>query len=127
FFGELRISGSHLASIEMVVRGDADVAAVDAVTHALLVQHAPKTLSNTRVLGYSRQAPGLPYITARDMWHERLKGLRAALVAAVVDPALDAAGQTLLIDGFEVLSEGDYETVLAMENEVNEIGLPIWE
>ena len=43
FFGAIVASGSHRASIRCVAAGEADVCAVDCVTHALLTHHAPES------------------------------------------------------------------------------------
>lgn len=127
FFSTICISGSHVASIEAITHGKADVAAVDAVTYALLVRHAAQQLADVRVLTCSRQAPGLPYITRRDMTPEAVACLRTGLSAALADPALAWARQALLLGGFEVLSHEDYAVIPAMENEVSRMGWPTWD
>ena len=47
FFAEVRVSGAHSASLAMVARGEADVAAIDCVVHALLARHRPGALHGT--------------------------------------------------------------------------------
>lgn len=123
FFREIKISGSHVASIDMIAAGRADVAAVDAVTHALLARHAPAVLAGTRTMDTSPRTPGLPYITRGDAPDSDIERLRAGLDAAASDGRLAAARQALLLDGFEALSRRAYDSITDMENRVAATGL----
>lgn len=60
FFGEIVTSGAHRASIRRVAAGEAEVCAVDCVTHALLAGDA---LRGTRILTSSPTAPAMPFVT----------------------------------------------------------------
>jgi len=117
FFNRVRISGNHWESLQLVARGDADVAAIDCVTYALVGRHEPQTVAKTRVLCYSPPAPGLPYVTSRSASQERIVKLRAALAAAFGDPGLAECREALMLKGFRVLSLSDYDRVAAMETE----------
>jgi len=117
FFREVLVTGSHAASIASVREGAADVCAVDAVTHALLARHRPNAVAGTRVLAWSPAAPGLPFVTRADAPEALVVALRRALEAAMRDPALEVARERLLLDGIEVLADGAYEAIRAMEGE----------
>jgi ABC-type phosphate/phosphonate transport system substrate-binding protein len=101
FFASVQTTGAHTASIDAVTAGQADVAAIDGVTLALLRKHRPTTVAALRVLAWSEPAPALPFITAitgpdpavlrnavravlRD---EKTAGARAALLLRDVTPA----------------------------------------
>jgi ABC-type phosphate/phosphonate transport system substrate-binding protein len=58
FFSRVVESGSHAASIELVATGEADVCAVDCVTHALIAKYRPDALGRSRVLGATEHTPG---------------------------------------------------------------------
>ena len=60
FFGGVKVSGSHVRSAEMVRAGDADVAAIDCVTYALLLRHRPHALSGLRILRRPTRRPRRP-------------------------------------------------------------------
>jgi ABC-type phosphate/phosphonate transport system substrate-binding protein len=47
-----------------VAAGEADIAAIDAVTFALLQRIEPQLTAQVRVIGKTAQVPGLPYITS---------------------------------------------------------------
>ena len=64
FFGEVKVSGGHRASLHAVADGIADVAAIDAVCWALAQRHEPAAYAGLRVLAQSPTAPSLPFITS---------------------------------------------------------------
>lgn len=77
-FGAVLRTGAHRASAEAVAGGRADLAALDAVTHALLARAEPALVARLRVLGRTRPTPGLPFIAAAG-------ADRAATLAALRD------------------------------------------
>lgn len=56
-------TGAHRLSARAVVEGRADIAALDAVTHALMQGHDPEAAA-LRVIALTDPTPGLPFITA---------------------------------------------------------------
>lgn len=56
-------TGGHRLSAKAVAEGRADIAALDAVTHAMMQSVDPEA-SALRVVGLTDPTPGLPYITA---------------------------------------------------------------
>ncbi len=78
-------TGSHVASARAVADGEADIAAIDAVTWRLLSRFDP-VAGALKVVALSGTAPGLPLITAQP---GLVADLRAALregIAALADP-----------------------------------------
>lgn len=125
FFGKVIETGSHVASLAAVANGEADLCAVDTVTHALLARHGPDRLAGTRVLTYSPQAPGLPYVAGRAVDADRRACMRGAVHAALADPALAEARDALLIAGAEDLPLSAYDEIVAMEEEAAAMGYPV--
>jgi len=113
FFSAVEVSGSHSASLAMVASGDANVAAIDCVTHALLARHRPAALAGTRVLCRTAPAPAPPYVTRADTDDTLVLRLRAALRAVCADPKLSAAREQLLLDGVETLAPSAYRRIPA--------------
>jgi ABC-type phosphate/phosphonate transport system substrate-binding protein len=103
FFAEVLVTGSHAASLDAVVSGRADVAAIDAVTHALLARHRPASLAGSRILARSPRAPGLPYVARADAAPDLRARLREGVAEALADPSLAGCRETLLILGAEIL------------------------
>jgi len=124
FFRDTLETGGHAASVAAVAAGDADLCAVDCVTHALLARHAPEQLHGTRVLEYSPDAPGLPYIAGEAVSEDTARRLRAAIREAVADPVLAPARAELLIDDVEELPLAAYDEIPAMEREAISMGYP---
>lgn len=124
FFAEVIVSGSHRDSLRAVAEGRADLAAIDCVTLALNARLDPALVGASRVLGYSAEAPGLPYVTAAHHGPETLARLRAGLRRACADPALAPAREALLIAGVEQLPGTAYQRILEMEAEAAALGYP---
>lgn len=115
FFGRVSETGRHAASLAMVAAGEADVCALDCVSHALWRRHMPELLEGTRVLTVTARAPSLPYVTHAGRSDEDVTRMRAALAEAVADPSLRQAREYLLIAGFETLPRTAYDAIDAME------------
>lgn len=115
FFARVTTSGGHAASLALVTGGEADVCAVDCVTHALLARYRPAAVATLRVLARTAAAPGLPYVTRAGAGDDLVERLRAALVAALADPDLTAARTALLIAGAQVLPEDGYDRITEIE------------
>ncbi|HEV8391063.1 MAG TPA: PhnD/SsuA/transferrin family substrate-binding protein [Dongiaceae bacterium] len=108
-------TGGHRRSIAAVRDGRADVAAIDCVTYATLQLLAPDEVVPLRVIARSASAPGLPYVTRRDISAADLQKLRAGLLAAMADPALAEPRSALLIAGIEIVPLQAYDRMLEME------------
>ncbi|MBX6320307.1 MAG: PhnD/SsuA/transferrin family substrate-binding protein [Rhodospirillaceae bacterium] len=124
FFAAVRETGSHLGSLALVLSGGADVAAIDCVTHGLLMRHRPEALDGTRVLCRTPSAPALPYVTAASAGEDTLRRLRTGLFQAFADPSLAGARDALLLSDAEVLPATAYGRIRQMEEEAVMHGYP---
>jgi ABC-type phosphate/phosphonate transport system substrate-binding protein len=122
FFSRVVESGGHPVSIELVATGQADVCAVDCVTHALMARYQPDALAGTRVMGKTECAPGLPYVTRAGVGEGYMRRLRDALQSACTDPALANARDTLLLTGMQALDLDAYQRIDDMENSARAAG-----
>lgn len=122
FFGEVKWSGSHAASLRMVRDGDADIAAIDCVTYGYLKQEAPESLDGTTVLHYTVQTPGLPLIMARSVPESLQRRLRDALLSP--GAALRAHMKALHIREFRYVTDAEYERILHLEVLACAVGYP---
>lgn len=111
-FSDTLESGGHALSIDLVRRGQADVAAIDCLTHALILQTAPARLAGTRLLEMSGAAPALPYITGGATPDHDVQLMQAGLRQAIADPTLAAARATLRIKDFEITSLSQYHAAM---------------
>jgi ABC-type phosphate/phosphonate transport system substrate-binding protein len=109
FFSRVLESGSHRASLRMVADGQADVAAVDCITHGYLALHAPHVLDGLRILCRTASMPGLPLIAS-----PRLDDASATLLRQVLHQVLatDATAARLRLAGLAATQLEDYQAIL---------------
>lgn len=125
FFGQVLESGSHRASLAMVARGEADVAAIDCVTFGNLARFAPELVAGVRILAETAKTPGLPLITRAGASDKEIALLQRALDDFVRDPAAALLRDTLGVRGFAVLAKSAYDAVLALERDAAAMGYPV--
>eukprot|EP00730_Choanoeca_flexa_P017878 TRINITY_DN8654_c0_g1_i1.p1 TRINITY_DN8654_c0_g1~~TRINITY_DN8654_c0_g1_i1.p1 ORF type:complete len:512 (+),score=66.45 TRINITY_DN8654_c0_g1_i1:172-1707(+) len=118
-------SGSHAASIARVRDADdpAALAAIDAVSFALLrKQGGPDFMKGLRVLGYTPQAPALPYVTSVRTKPATVALLKQALRKASEDtnPDVVAARQQLCLERVDVSGEVTFDTYQARITAIRE-------
>lgn len=124
FFAGVLVTGGHLASMEAVQAGRADVAAIDCITYDLLRRHAPDRLEGLVVLDRTPSGPNLPFITRLEASDGEVTALRAALRAAIDSPHLADARAILGLRDVVVLEEGAYDVLLAHEQAAIDAGYP---
>lgn len=111
FFGRLRFSGSHHASARLVASGEADIAALDCISAALLRQHDPATFSRLRLLQRTAPTPGLPLITSQHTPAAQLAALQRLLADSMQAPELAPALAAMGIQGFSPRRLADYQLI----------------
>lgn len=124
FFCQVLETGSHLASAEAVAAGEADVAAIDAVTFAHLQRLRPRVAQGLRVLAWTARTPGLPLITAGTTDPAIRLVLQQALSEIARDPQLGWARDLLLLDGFTPLPVNYYRLTQHLEDRAAALGYP---
>jgi len=104
--GEVRLTGAHRASARAVHDGQADLAAIDAVTWGMMELYDP-WVATLHVIGQSDPVPALPFITA--------KGARPEVFRDALSEAIDALSpkrrHQLNLWGIEALSPDAYLTL----------------
>jgi ABC-type phosphate/phosphonate transport system substrate-binding protein len=99
-------TGGHRLSAAAVAEGRADIAALDAVTFALLQANDP-VVGRLKVLGMTDPTPGLPYITAAGRDPQPVFDAVSEAIAA-----LDPSDRThLRLKGFVRIPVMDYLAV----------------
>jgi ABC-type phosphate/phosphonate transport system substrate-binding protein len=125
FFEAAIETGSQRCSLAALQQGEADVAAVDCVSFALLADAEPRSVAGLRTLCWTKPTPGLPLVTALDTSDDDLFRLRRAFAAACRDSALAACRAALRLDGLEILPFGAYDVCRNMAAEAIERGYPV--
>ncbi len=124
FFSAVIETGGHLASIDAVASGKADMAAIDCVTYAYILRFDPDRLANVRILAETPDGPGLPFITSSATTDEELAEIRHALDEVPTAPGLASVRDVLSLRRFEVLPESAYERLSALERQAISLGYP---
>jgi ABC-type phosphate/phosphonate transport system substrate-binding protein len=128
FFARTVETGAHVSSLAAVLRGEADVCAVDAVCVALARRYRPELLAGLTEIARSPLVPGLPYVTAGHRSTQELLRMRQALAAAFADPQLQPARDALFLSGCSPLDRSDYAIIAALERNLESRGgLALWE
>ena len=106
--GETKISGSHLESVRMLCRGEADIASIDSVSLAHLRRIDSSAVNSLFVIGNGPIVPCLPIIAHRSISESQRVELRQALTESTQDPSIADATSALFISGFDALELEDY-------------------
>ncbi|CAI2058474.1 MULTISPECIES: phosphate/phosphite/phosphonate ABC transporter substrate-binding protein [Serratia] len=111
FFRQAIASGSHYQSLEMILEGQADIAAIDCISFALLKRARPQAVAGLKIIGRTAAVPGLPLITAAGTPDSQLAILRTAASAMVNH----TASESLLIGDFSLVPRAAYQRVAELE------------
>jgi len=122
FFASISESGGHSESLNEIVRGSADVAAIDCVTYELLRRCRAHVIAATRVIGRTVRAPGLPYVTRIDAVPALREQLHVGLRRAFEDPSLSKVRAALLITGADLLPLASYRCMIDMAEDARRRG-----
>jgi ABC-type phosphate/phosphonate transport system substrate-binding protein len=120
FFDSSLQTGSHIASLQAVAEGRADLAAIDCVTMAFVRDERPALAQAVKQIGWTEASPGLPLIASKAVPADWLVELRSALNEALATQPERA--RRLRLKGFEILSMDDYARITQLENEAIERG-----
>ena len=104
--------------------GEADVAAIDCVTHALLERYRPSSLNGTRKLGRTHRAPGIPYVTRCTEDRNLIARMRTAIVNTFGDPKFATVRDALLLKDIEQTTVSDYEPIKEYQENAARFGYP---
>lgn len=116
-FSQRVLSGGHRHSLAMVRQHQADMAAIDCVSWALIARRAPEELQGLHIIGETPPAPGLPLITSASTSSHQLATLQKGLRQLVSDAAWREVCAASLISGFSPLQREDYQTIIRWEQQ----------
>lgn len=122
FFSDVVATGSHASSLQAVVTGAADVAAIDAVTFDHLVRENPFMTGRTRTIGWSRLVPNLPFVTGRATDPAVVALIRSALGEGIKTSG--EAARSLRLKAVEDVGIAAYDVVEDIEESARHLGYP---
>lgn len=115
FFARVVVTGGHEASVAAVAEGACALAAIDAVTYALLEEWRPQALAGTRFLAWTEAAPAPPFVTRHTESDAVCDAMGEALEALVQDPTAIEARRAVRLEGVERIPASAYSRIEAME------------
>ena len=122
FFASVTVSGGHALSLALIASGQADVAAIDCITYALLLRCRPQLLEDTRIIAQTVAAPVGPYVTSGGASDDRIARLRSGLAQTMDDHDLATVRADLLLRGINVLPVDDYAQIARIEVKAMRLG-----
>ncbi len=124
FFGEVIITGSHRASMEAVVKGEADAAAIDCVTFGLHAAYEPAITAGLRILAHTNPSPSIPFVTSREATNGTVGAMRRALRTFASRADFAPIRRALRIERIEAVSDSDYAVLLEYRAQAVALGYP---
>ncbi len=115
FFGRVFCSGSHLDSIEAVVRGEADAAAIDSNVLSMRLREVPSLREKLRVIESWGPFPIQPVVLRSGLPTELKKRVRASLLMIDADPRTRRALSGFDLKRFVPVSDKDYSPDLLVQ------------
>lgn len=112
FFQTVSQSGSHQASIQAVVNGLVDCAAIDSTVLEQALRDRPELDEYLRVITSIGPSPMPPVVASRRLGADLLELLRQTLLTP--DAELQAAMQEAGIRGYTVVDAYDYDAIATM-------------
>jgi ABC-type phosphate/phosphonate transport system substrate-binding protein len=122
FFASVIETGGHLASLQALLDDRADVAAIDCVSFAFVLDHLPPLGRGVVEIGITASSPGLPLIASKRVPPDGIDALTIALDHAVAED--QTLAKRLKLDGFVQRPLDDYASILDLETGAIERGYP---
>jgi ABC-type phosphate/phosphonate transport system substrate-binding protein len=115
-------TGSHLRSIEAVLSGEADVAAVDSYYLALAHRHVPHLVAGLRVIDVTPASPIPPFVGSAALTAIERDRLERALLGFGAADAERALLAVLCLSGFAPANRQSYDATVALERDAAHAG-----
>jgi phosphonate transport system substrate-binding protein len=116
FFGRVFRSGSHLNSIESVVRGEADAAAIDSNVLTMRLREVQGLRERLRVIESWGPYPIQPVVVRSTLAAELKQGVRASLLTMDADPRTRRALSGFDLKRFVPVTDEDYSSDLLFQH-----------
>jgi phosphonate transport system substrate-binding protein len=124
FFGRVIQSGSHERSLELILNGQADAAAIDSTVLETELRNRPWLAEKLRVVATLGPSPSPPLVASR----LATTTLQAAVVDSLLRMPLDPFGNEALagahVAGFAPVADTDYEPIREMARLGERVRLP---
>ena len=124
FFGRVLESGSHEASLQMILEGEIDGSAIDSTVLELEIARRPALAGEIRVLDTVGPSPIPPWLAGGNLARELLHQLRQAFWNMHHDPDGRRILQSARMARFVPVSDSDYDPLRKMTTEAAKVTFP---
>lgn len=115
FFKDIKFSGAHEKSIEMVANGFADGASVDSLVWDYDNIVASKFTSKTKIIAEHAAGGIPPVVVSRGIGYATKNALKAAFLGMADDPAGKVILDKLFVSKFIEVTDANYDDIFQME------------
>lgn len=123
YFGKVIESGSHLASLRMILQKEVDAAAIDSIILEIELQHRPELKSELRVIDTLGPSPVPPLVISKKLPSETREAIRDWLVNMDADDAGRAALANIRLARLARVRDSDYDAIRSMYRQANDVTL----
>jgi len=123
FYGKVVVSGSHEASLRLLLGRDVDATAIDSTVLDLLYRQDAGLASQLRVIETFGPSPSPPWVVARTVPSALRAAIREALLAMSTDPRGPDVLSAGMTSRFAVVMDADYDPIRRMAREAERIEL----
>ena len=109
YFSEIKISGSHRKSIQMILRNESDISSIDALTWTLIDKEKNNELHDCRILFKTPDSLSPPWVLDGSLSKHIVKPMRKGLKRFFNDSNVKELNKRLCLTGFEIISRHAYE------------------
>jgi ABC-type phosphate/phosphonate transport system substrate-binding protein len=109
YFSEIKISGSHRESIQMILRNESDISSIDALTWTLIDQEKNNELHDCRILFKTPDELSPPWVLDGSLSKHIVQPMRKGLKRFFNDSSVKELNKRLCLTGFEILSRHAYK------------------
>ncbi|MFZ0543988.1 MAG: PhnD/SsuA/transferrin family substrate-binding protein [Candidatus Promineifilaceae bacterium] len=125
YFGRLVGSGGHVKSLQMILDGEVDTAAVDSMVFIAELQENPDLAANFRVVETLGPNPIPPWVVRRGLPEAQRSQLRQALLALHEDEDGRKLLEAHQMHGFSAVPDSFYDPIRQMIAKAAEVNWPI--
>jgi phosphonate transport system substrate-binding protein len=118
FFGSMRKTGSHQRSIEMIIQGEIDAAAIDSHVLDVLLLHNPSTATQLRIVETLGPSAIPPIVVSKSLNERLTSDIQHVLFNMHRDPCAANILRQGLIDRFVPVHDTHYEQMYEMFTQV---------
>ncbi|GCE14670.1 PhnD/SsuA/transferrin family substrate-binding protein [Tengunoibacter tsumagoiensis] len=124
YFGSLLQTGSHLQSVQAVVEGEADAAAIDSHVLAVFLQRNPQIAADLRTIDVMGPSSVPPVVISKRIAPELKKQLQTIFLRLHQDEGLRPSLQAGLIEQFVAVEDKQYGDIESMLKKVEAVSFP---